>query len=274
MDVTCPVCPHHCVRAPEKHGLCRARVNRGGEMIAENYGRVTALALDPVEKKPFYHFHPGHNILSVGSYGCNLRCSFCQNASIAQEGADGTSWRELSAEALVRKAIDLKSQKNIGIAFSYNEPSVGWEYLRDVSALAAREGLVCAMVTNGYFCSDILQQLLPGISAFNIDLKCFTESGYKRLHGTLGPVKETIARAVESAHVEITTLIVPGLSDSAEDMEKEAAWLASLSPDIPLHLSRYFPQYRMDAPPTDPRLIQQLAEVAKKHLNHVHLGNL
>ncbi|MDL2219022.1 AmmeMemoRadiSam system radical SAM enzyme [Ruminococcaceae bacterium OttesenSCG-928-O06] len=266
----CPVCPRHCALAEGQTGFCRARIAQNGQVVAQNYGRATALALDPIEKKPLYHFHPGSRILSVGSYGCNLRCPFCQNHDISQRGPAQESI--LSPEALVQLALNARGQGNIGIAFTYNEPAVGWEYVRDAARLAAKEHLAPALVTNGWFCAPVRKALLPLIAAFNIDLKCFTEEGYRRLGGSLAPVMNTIAAvaAHPGTHLEVTWLVVPGLSDDEEDMQRAAAWLASLSPDIPLHLSRYFPRWHADAPATPPPTLHRLAAIAKQHLRHVY----
>ncbi len=270
---TCTVCPRHCRLVPGQLGFCRARINSGGEVKAQNYGRLTALALDPIEKKPLRHFHPGSSILSLGSYGCNLQCPFCQNHEIAHSHSE-PPWQTATAEALCQKALLLKSQGNIGFAFTYNEPAVGYEWVRMLSRMAAGQGLYSVMVTNGYFSPAILQALLPSVAAFNIDLKCFTEEGYRKLGGKLSTVQNTIRAASNSAHLEVTTLVVPGFSDSAAEMEAEAAWLAEINPDLPLHLTRYFPRYHMQKPPTPPATLQALAAVAKRHLRHVYLGNV
>lgn len=269
----CPVCPRHCVLAEGQRGFCRARVAKDGQVVAENYGRLTALALDPIEKKPLARFLPGSKILSVGSYGCNLRCPFCQNHGISQaDGSEGVF--ELSTAALVEKALALRGEGNAGLAFTYNEPAVGWEYVRDAGALAHEEGLVNVMVTNGFFCAGVLNGLLPVVDAFNIDLKCFTAGGYETLGGGLDTVMETIERVAASpAHLEVTTLVVPGLSDGPADMEREAKWLASLSPGIPLHISRSFPRWQSSAPPPSTETMHALADTARRHLDFVYLGN-
>ncbi len=270
--VICPVCPRHCALQDGQRGFCRARKAQGGRVVCENYGRVTALALDPIEKKPLHFFYPGSSVLSVGSYGCNLCCPFCQNHDIAQQ-ADGTLAEETTPEALVEMALKLRVRGNIGLAFTYNEPVVGYEFVRDTARLAKRQGLVNVMVTNGYICAGPLAELLENVDAWNIDLKCFTEEGYQSLGGALAPVQESIRAVATAAHLEVTTLVVPGLSDSAEDMEREAAWLASISPEIPLHLSRYFPRWQAVEAATERQVLENLQKIAQKYLRHVLLGN-
>ena len=272
--VTCTLCPHACRLRPGETGFCRARENDGGIIRAKNYGRCTALALDPIEKKPLLHFHPGSFILSYGSFGCNLACPFCQNASIAMADAS-IETEDIAPARLAALARDLcrRAPGNLGVAFTYNEPLVGFEYIMDTAPLLHEAGLKVVLVTNGTICAAPLTRLLPHIDAMNIDLKSWRPDVYRRLGGDLPTVKATIARAAKTCHVEVTTLIVPGLSDSDADMEAEARWLASLSPAIPLHISRYFPRHRMSAPPTPVAVIDRLTALARRHLRHVHRGN-
>lgn len=274
MKVECEICPHHC-KIEEGHlGLCRGRMNHNGEIISENYGRLTALALDPIEKKPLYHFYPGSRILSVGSYGCNLNCPFCQNCDISMVTGRETDSVRVSCEDLVEKAVSLQDEGNIGIAYTYNEPLIGYEFVRDCAKLARERGLKNVVVTNGYICEEPLKAILPYIDAFNIDLKGFTESFYYKLRGDLATVKRTIELAAAQSHVEVTTLIIPSENDSEEEMMKLSGWLAGISPEIPLHISRFFPRWKMqdrEATPVDQ--IYRLAELARKNLNNVHEGN-
>lgn len=272
--VTCEVCWRRCAIPEGGHGFCRARTVRDGRVVAANYGRVTSLALDPIEKKPLAYFYPGTVILSVGSYGCNMACPFCQNHEIARDAGAERRVRDVSPEALVDLALNFRDRGNIGIAFTYNEPLVGYEYVRDAATLARRAGLETVVVTNGQIEDAPLSELLPVITAWNIDLKTFNEATYARLGGRLDVVKRTIARVSEVAHVEVTTLVVPGISDDAEDMEKEAAFLRSLDPKMPLHLTRYFPCYEFDRPMTPRATLFALAAIARRSLDRVLLGNV
>ena len=275
MRVTCHICPHHCSLAPGQVGLCRARINRGGSIESISYGRITSIALDPIEKKPLARFHPGSFILSVGTFGCNLRCPFCQNHEISMADASIPT-RELAPDQLVILAQELANEPrgNLGVAFTYNEPFIGWEYLMDSARLLKERGLLAVLVTNGMVTRDSLTELLPYIDAMNIDLKGFRQEFYDWVGGDLDTVKATIEIAAASCHVEVTTLVIPGRNDSGEDMEQEAAWLASVSEDIPLHISRFFPRYHVqDAPPTDPETIYELSSVARRHLRYVYPGN-
>ena len=275
MKTVCPVCPHHCAPEPGQLGFCRARRNVDGAVRCENYGRVTSLALDPIEKKPLRRFFPGSYILSVGSYGCNLRCPFCQNFEISMEGPGARSMF-LAPEQLAGKALELSRRPpgNLGAAFTYNEPLVGYEYVRDAAELVRREGLKTVLVTNGMICSDPLEELLPWIDAMNIDLKGFSQRRYDILSGDWETVRRTIRRSAVRCHVEVTTLIVPGENDTEEEMDAEAAWLSSLNPELPLHISRFFPRYRMtDRPPTPVETIELLCRTARKHLRYVYAGN-
>lgn len=273
--VICPVCPHHCNLNEGSIGRCRARMNRGGKVVCSNYGKITSIALDPIEKKPLAFFHPGSKILSVGSYGCNLSCPFCQNYDIAAAGEEHfTELQTASPERLLEIAKDTIPDGNIGIAYTYNEALVGYEFVRDTAKLIHEEGLLNVLVTNGCASLAILEEILPYIDAMNIDLKCFTEDGYKMLGGDLKTVTDFIEASQSKCHVEITSLIVPGLNDSPEEMDDEAKWIASLDPDIPLHITRYFPRYKYSKAPTDITLMNELKNVASKHLSRVLLGNV
>lgn len=273
MSVTCTLCFHHCVLEEGRTGLCRARANRDGAIVPLNYGRLTALALDPIEKKPLRRFHPGSVILSAGSFGCNLRCSFCQNAEIAAAGTEVYT-RDCTPEQLVQQALALREKGNIGVAYTYNEPLVGYEYVRDCAALVRRAGMVNVLVTNGTIEEAPWRALLPLLDGVNIDLKGFTEAWYRRLGGDLETVKRSIALAAEQCHLEVTTLMVPGENDSDEEMRALSGWLASVSPEIPLHVSRFFPRHRMqDRPPTPVQTVYRLAGIAREQLRYVYTGN-
>ncbi|HBI73976.1 MAG TPA: AmmeMemoRadiSam system radical SAM enzyme [Lachnospiraceae bacterium] len=275
MKIQCNICPHHCNLEQGQVGICHGRIHRGNEIVSENYGKLTALALDPIEKKPLYHFYPGSKILSIGSYGCNLRCPFCQNCDISMAGAGQIDVAVMRKEEIAEKALQLKRAGNIGIAFTYNEPLIGYEFVRDLAALIKQCNLKTVVVTNGYICEEPFRELLPLIDAFNIDLKGFTESYYQKLRGDLACVKRSIEIAAERCHVEVTTLIVPGENDSEQEMEALSGWLAGISPDIPLHISRFFPRWKMqDKPVTPVQKIYRLAEVARQNLKYVHEGNV
>lgn len=269
----CPLCPRHCAPPEGRRGWCGARRAKQGRVHSESYGQIAALALDPVKKKPLARYCPEGMVLSVGSYGCNLECPFCQNHGIAHPGGTMPTLRTTTPGALVRQAAELRPQGNIGLAYTYNEPIVGYEFVRDTARLARAEGLKNILVTNAWMCEGPWLELLAETDALNIDLKCFCETGYKTLGGDLATVQRNIGLAHSAAHLEVTTLVVPGFSDGEMDMEAEAAWLASLSPDIPLHLSRYFPRWQAAMPATPMETMDRLASIARRHLNYVYLGN-
>lgn len=265
---------HHCKLSPGQWGLCRARKNEGGEIVCESYGQVSSLALDPIEKKPLNRFYPGSNILSVGSFGCNLRCPFCQNHEISMVRPDMSEDCYLSPDTLAEIAANCREKGNIGMAFTYNEPLVGWEYVLDTAKLVKDAGMKNVIVTNGTASPEILEKLLPYIDAMNIDLKGFSEEYYRKLGGSFTAVKEFIVQAAANCHVELTTLIVPGENDSVREMEEEAAWIASVDREIPLHVSRFFPRYQMrGSEATAVKKVYTLAETAGKYLKYVYTGN-
>ena len=277
-EAVCQVCIHGCRLKPGQWGMCGARKNENGKIVCGNYGQITSLALDPIEKKPLKMFHPGSMILSVGSYGCNLRCPFCQNHRISMAGAGEAETVFLSPQALVKRAKSCQREGNLGLAFTYNEPLVGWEYVRDTARLVRDAGMVNVMVTNGTASCEVLDELLPYIDAMNIDLKAFRRETYRELGGDLDTVKRFIVRAAEECHVELTTLIVPGMNDDVGEMEEEAGWIASVEDKagrkIPLHVTRFYPRYRMtDRQATDVRQVYRLAETAGRYLEHVFVGH-
>lgn len=273
-EAVCQVCMHRCRLKPGQQGICRARNNENGSVVCTNYGKVTSLNLDPIEKKPLNLFCPGSLILSVGSYGCNLRCPFCQNHEISMADEVTSIARALSPEELTERAFKYRPVGNIGVAFTYNEPLVGWEYVRDTARLVHDRGMKNVMVTNGSAKLPVLETLLPYIDAMNIDLKGFRPEYYRKLGGDLGTVKAFIARASEDCHVELTTLIVPGENDDFLQMEEEAAWIASVDRNLPLHVTRFFPRYRMtDREATDVQRVYDLAAAAGSYLNYVFVGN-
>lgn len=283
---TCNVCFRQCRLAEGQTGMCSARVCREGTVRPAFYGQLSSLALDPIEKKPLYHFHPGSRILSAGSLGCNLHCAFCQNHEIAQadeHGQFGIRTERISPAMLAGIAEEYRGRGNIGISFTYNEPLVGYEYVRDTAKLAHEKGLLCVLVTNGTASLPVLEEIAPYIDAMNIDLKGFTDRYYREvLKGDRQMTMAFIREAVKRCHVELTTLIVPGENDSREEMLELSAWVAGLRDvyggkrgrEIPLHISRFFPRYRMtDRGPTDVKRIRELTEAAGQNLKFVYPGN-
>jgi pyruvate formate lyase activating enzyme len=274
MKAICNICPHKCVLSEGQYGFCNARICREGKVISDNYGRITAMAMDPIEKKPLYHFYPGSRILSVGSYGCNLRCPFCQNCDISMVKGTEIDYTYITVEALVQQACDYRIRGNIGIAYTYNEPLIGYEFVKDCSILAKESGLKNVLVTNGFICEEPLRELLPLIDAFNIDLKSYSKEFYNKIAGSLDTVKNTIAIAAEQCHVEVTTLIIPGDNDREEEMDELSSWISNINPDIPLHISRFFPRWKMqDKEATPIMTIYKLAEIARRKLKYVYEGN-
>jgi pyruvate formate lyase activating enzyme len=270
----CLLCPHSCLILPGSTGVCGARENLDGEIVSATYGIISGYGVDPIEKKPLYHFFPGTTILSVGSYGCNLKCDFCQNFQISQHLFSGVPLR-LSPGELVERAVSIAG--NTGLAFTYNEPGIWFEYVTDSARLAAAAGLRNVMVTNGYMNRGPLEELTGVIDAFNIDLKAFNNDFYRRFTGaTIQPVMEAIQTVASSGrHLEITTLILPGLNDSEDEMRQEASWIAeNAGRSVPLHLSRYFPMYRRSTPATTPGSILRLKEIAGEYLDFVYTGNM
>lgn len=275
-DVRCYLCPHNCLISPGKKGFCGVRKNADGILKTLNYGLVSSLALDPIEKKPLRRFYPGSMILSAGSVGCNLACPFCQNHTIARAAPEEVQTTFIPPVDLVEHAGAMQIRGNIGIAYTYNEPSIWYEYVLESAKLAHERGLKNVLVTNGYISKEPLEELLPYVDAMNIDLKAYDAQFYKNIvKAGLVEVKETIAAASKKCHVEVTTLVIPGLNDSVEQIKKMARWLACISPDTPLHLSRFFPKYQMqDKQPTPRHTLNELAFGAREFLNNVYIGNV
>ena len=282
----CEVCFRHCNIKEGGLGFCGARTCQSGMITPANYGRITSLALDPIEKKPLARFHPGSLILSAGSYGCNLRCPFCQNNEISwsEEAFACGEWAEqISPKDLALTAYSYVNRGNIGVAFTYNEPLIGYEYVRDTARIVHQMGMKTVLVTNGTASPEVLGELEGLIDAMNIDLKGFTDTYYKSvLGGDRQMTMEFISRAVQIAHVELTTLIVPFENDDPDEISALSEWIAGLKDssgnvigqDIPLHISRFFPTFHMqDRDATKVSTVYHLADVARKHLNYVYTGN-
>ena len=270
--IKCNLCPHGCTIKEGEYGLCSVRTNKNGGLKTINYGEITSLSQDPIEKKPLYHFKPGKDILSVGSFGCNFTCGFCQNASISQFKAKSEF---MSSEKLIEVILSLEN--NIGIAFTYNEPSIWYEYVYDTAKQlkSSHPDSKVVLVTNGYIQPDPLIKLLPYVDAMNIDLKAFNDKYYNGIcGGKLDPVLDTIKVAYKQCHMEITTLLVNNENDSADEVEEIAVFLGNIDRNIPLHLSRYFPNYKMENPPTKVDIMINAKKIAQKYLNYVYLGNL
>lgn len=270
--IHCFLCPHNCVIEDGHYGKCNVRTHENGELFTINYGEITSAALDPIEKKPLYYFRPSSQIFSVGSFGCNFTCSFCQNYNISQSKAKSDF---VPKEKLVE--IILTTKNNIGVAFTYNEPSIWYEYVYDCAKLLKETdpNAAVVLVTNGYISEEPLKELLPYVDAMNIDLKSFNNRYYKGLcGGSLEPVLKTIEIAAKACHVEITTLLVSGENDNLEEVEEIAKFINSVDHEIPLHLSRYFPRYKHESLPTDIGFMRRAEEVARRHLSRVVLGNV
>ncbi len=278
----CEVCHNSCNLNEGDTGLCGARTYRNGDFQCTNYGRVTSIALDPIEKKPLYLFYPGSSIISVGSYGCNLRCPFCQNHEISYgyERGNEPGYRYISPEELADIAEEYIPRGNIGIAFTYNEPLIGYEYVIDTSKEVHKKGMKTVLVSNGCVSGKIAEKVIPHIDAMNIDLKGFSDSYYKDfLGGDREMVMDFIAAASKSCHMEVTTLIVPTYNDSEGEIEEIASWIANLNggrgrKEIALHINRYFPRFRLqNIPPPDYTRMDQLKSAALKHIENVFVGN-
>ena len=268
--VQCHLCPHHCLIEPGRTGRCRVRENRDGTLVSLNFARVTSAAMDPIEKKPLYHFHPGREILSLGTFGCNFRCPFCQNWQISQQAPPTEPLTSEEAVELARR------RRSVGIAYTYNEPTIWFEYVLQTARRAAEAGLVNVLVTNGFIEQEPLKELLPVVDAFNIDIKSGNPDFYRRLcGGRLEPVLVAVETASREAHVEVTTLVIPGENDAESDLEAIARWVADhVGRHVPAHLSAYIPRYRFTAPPTPADTLLRAREIFSRHLDYVYLGNV
>ena len=274
----CQVCFRQCDINEGELGFCGARTVKDGVVVADNYGKLTSVALDPIEKKPLNRFYPGSRILSVGSYGCSLRCPFCQNYEISwSDEAFSFKYRAdyYSPKELAAIAKSYESQGNIGIAFTYNEPLVGYEYIRDTAKLVSEYGMKNVLVTGGNASLLVLNEIAPYIDAMNIDLKGFTDRYYSQvIKGNRKMVMDFIIEAYRSCHIEITTLIIPGENDSDDEIRELSSWIAGIDRNIPLHISRFFPAFHMtDRDATNVEHIYRLADIAREKLSYVYTGN-
>jgi len=275
--VKCQLCPHNCEISDGKYGICQVRINKGGVLFTENYGLVSSIGFDPIEKKPLYHFYPGSEILSVGSIGCNLKCEFCQNWQISQKSE--TDFKRESKRYASSEIVELALSKknNIGVAYTYNEPTVFYEFMLEIAIATKEYGLKNVMVTNGFINKDPLNKLNQFIDAYNVDLKSFTDDFYiKHTKSQLEPVKETLINIAKAGkHLEITNLVIPGLNDDPDKFEEMLRWIKDNTGEkTVLHISRYYPSYKFKKEPTSVEKMLQLYEIAKKELKYVYLGNL
>lgn len=269
-NLRCRLCPHECLISDGRRGICGVRENAGGRASLPYYGMLSSIAVDPIEKKPLFHFYPGSDILSVGFLGCNFHCPFCQNFRISQEFAGSGEKKEPSE--LVGLAVKTRS---FGIAYTYSEPVIHFEYIRETAQKARSDGLKNVLVSNGFLNTEPALELLPFLDAANIDLKSFSDDFYrKELGGSLEPVLKFISLAAGKVHLEITTLVIPGRNDSVEEIDAISRFLSSLDRDIPLHLSCYFPRYKYNERGTTYGDIKPLLAAAGKNLNFVYAGNI
>lgn len=274
LQVKCMLCPHECIISDGKSGNCAVRSVKEGVLFADTYGKLAAIAIDPIEKKPLYHFYPGSSILSIGSVGCNLHCSFCQNSDISQYN---DSLKKRLKSVSVKEVIGQMKENSLRlVAYTYNEPVVFFEYILDLARVVLAEGCESVMVTNGYINRNPLKEQIPYISAFNVDLKAYKDSFYRKTTGSsMKPVLDTIELIKRSdKHIEITFLVIPGLNDQKDDFLKMARFISQhFGRKQVLHISRYYPHYKLKIPPTPLATIIELTNIAKQELDFVYPGN-
>ena len=269
--IKCDLCPNTCILTEGNYGKCNVRLNSGGALYTENYGMIAAIALDPIEKKPLKQYKPNSKVLSIGSYGCNFNCGFCQNWQISQTKPLS---KYFSPEKILETALNYKQHNNIGVAYTYAEATVWYEFVYDCARLVKESGLDNILISNGYINKEPLLELAPLIDAANIDLKAFNEEFYNNIcGGSLKSVLNTIETLHSYCHVEITTLIIPGENDTEEEITKISKYIASIDKNIPLHLSRYFPNYKFETDATSISTIKKLHDIAKEYLVSVYVGN-
>lgn len=267
--VRCNICPHYCIITPENRGRCRSRKNIGGVLYALNYGKTITVSIDPMEKKPLYHFHPGRNIISLGPNSCNLACRFCQNYHSSQLEVSTTKITPTKILELCRAhACEF-------VAFTYTEPTTWYEFVLDSSKFLKKNGIRIVLVTNGFINQKPLAKLLPYIDAMNIDLKAFDENFYKKIcNGSLDPILDTIQTASKSCHLEITNLIITDANDTKNQISDLVDFLVHVNPEIPLHFSRYYPTYKMNNFATTFSTLEMAKKIALKKMKYVYLGNV
>ncbi len=274
--VKCKLCAHRCVIGEGRQGFCKVRENRGGKLYTLNYALASSVAPDPIEKKPFFHFYPGTYVFSLGTVSCNFRCLHCQNYTISQTVLEQSKdWLvEYPPEKVVELAKDYECK---GVAWTYNEPTIWFEYTYDSAKLAKRHKLYTCYVTNGYFTEEALNELATCVDAMNIDVKGFTDKFYKEVcSAKLEPVLRSVERAVKKGvHVEVTYLVIPGYNDSEDEFRQFADWAASISVDLPVHFSRFHPEYKMMHVASTPvETLRKAREIARKKLHFVYTGNV
>lgn len=274
--VQCTLCPHNCILKNGKSGICRVRINQEEKLFTEVHGFVSSMNFDPIEKKPLYHFYPGSTILSLGTYGCNLRCFFCQNCTISQTAAKPELPHSYyTPEQIVQ--IALRKPENIGIAFTYNEPIVWFEYMLDIARLAKKAGLKTVMVTNGFINTAPLSVLLEYMDAFSVDLKAFNDEFYAKVTSSrLEPIKESLKQIhLAGKHLEVVNLIIPELNDDEDSFTGMVKWIATeLGRETVFHISRYFPNFKLTTEATPVSSIRKLKRLAENELSYVYAGNM
>ncbi len=268
--VRCYLCPAKCLLQEGKVGLCGSRFNRNGRLMVDNFGELVSACYDPIEKKPLYHYYPGSMIFSTGANGCNFNCDNCQNWEISQSKV---TTKFVSPEDLCRLA---QKNNSIGVAYTYTEPLIWFEYIMDVGKKIKKAGLKNVLVTNGYLNPDPLAELLPLIDAANIDLKGMKPAFYKKIcKGKLEPVLDNIKMFYEAGvKIEITNLVITDLNDTDSDFELLTDFVAGISKKIPLHFSAYYPTYKMQNPPTSRERLLRAYDIASEKLDYVYLGNI
>ncbi|MGA1846510.1 AmmeMemoRadiSam system radical SAM enzyme [Deferribacter abyssi] len=266
--VQCTLCPHNCIIKDGKTGLCLIRKNEKGILYQTSYNEVSSIAIDPIEKKPLYHFYPSSSILSIGTNGCNLKCPFCQNWQIA---TTITNRKIINPDLLKKFAI---MHNSIGIAYTYNEPFICYEFILDCAKVFNNAGLKNVFVTNGQINYEPLMELAPYIDAANIDIKGFTNHFYKWINGDLTTTLNTIELLFKKGtHIELTNLIITNKNDDIDSFDEMCRWIADISDNIPLHISKYFPNYKFKEPSTPLETLRNFYKIAKKHLKYVYIGN-